>query len=290
MPPTHLLTVLLPALLLGYSTFAGPKESPSRAGRIARTPFGVVSAKPARVTLDPTNQQDKTPPPRGNFTIEGLASGERLGGSVALSNTSLLIGVYRADRPIGVADLSTGLGAGTVQAHSFSGNGWSNDSVLSPGSDGRIVINEEDVADDAFGRSVDVDDTTAITGMPGDHQAAGWAGAGAVLTRSGSGWRVSTKLVPDATQFGVDSVAGWQVGRDVAIDGGIIALGAPKASFTDSNGQHWAEAGAVLIYRATGTGWAFEAMLTSTTPDHFEQFGLSVDIDAGMLVVGNDAA
>ena len=288
MPPTHLLTVLLPALLLGYSTFAGPKQSPLRGQSMVRTPIRLMPTRPARGKLDltNTNQRDKAPPRLGNATIEGVASGERLGGSVALSNSALLIGVYRADRPIGVADLSTGLGAGTVQAHSFSGTGWPNDSVLSPGSDGRIVINEESVADDAFGRSVDIDDTTAVTGMPGDDEAAGWAGAAGVLERSGSGWRVAAKLVPDATQFGVDSVAGWQVGRDVAINGGIIALGAPKASFTDANGQHWAEAGAVLIYRATGTAWAFEAMLTSATPAHFEQFGLSVDIDAGMLVVG----
>jgi hypothetical protein len=225
-------------------------------------------------------------PRLGNAVIEGVSAGERLGGAVALSDSALLIGVYRADRPIGVSDLASGLGAGTVQAHHFSGSGWPSDSVLSPGSDGRIVIDEFTVADDAFGRSVDIDDITAVAGMPGDDEAAGWAGAGAVLQRSGSGWRVASKLVPDASLIGVNSVAGWQVGRDVAINGGIVALGAPKASFTDANGQHWAEAGAVLIYRETGTSWAFEAMITSSTPAHFEQFGLSVDIDAGMLVVG----
>lgn len=286
MAQTHLLTVLLPAVLLGPSTFAGPRPSPPRTRDLVRTPLRLLPEKPTRPIPSFNNAHTAVSPRLGSSVIEGVVAGERLGGSVALSNSSLLIGVYRADRPIGVSDNASGFGAGTVQAHQFSGTGWPHDSVLSPGSEGRIVIDEFDVADDAFGRSVDVDDTTAVTGMPGDDEAAGWAGAGAVLERSGSGWRVAAKLVPDESLLGVNSVAGWQVGRDVAIDGGIIALGAPKASFTDANGQHWAEAGAVLIYREEGTGWAFEAMLTSATPAHFEQFGLSLDIDAGMLVVG----
>ena len=220
------------------------------------------------------------------FEIEGLFPGERLGGAVAMTNEHLLIGVYRADRPIGVNDLSSGLGAGAVEARERGGNAWQLDIALSPGSAGRIVIDEVFVADDALGRSLDLQDDIGVAGMPGDDEAAGWAGAAAVLTRSGSGWRVSDKLVPDPAVLGVDSVAGWQVGRDVAIDGEWIALGAPRASFTDADGNNWAEAGAVLLYRESGNGWAYQGMLWSSTPGHFEHFGLSVAMDTGTLVVG----
>jgi len=218
--------------------------------------------------------------------IEGTAAGERLGGSLALSEEHLLIGVYRAERPLSKFDPAVGPGAGAVQVHTLSAGNWVLDGVLSPGSDGRTVIDELTVEDDALGRSVDIDEMFGIAGMPGDDQAAGWAGAGAVLIRSGSGWRVSEKLVPDAGALGVSTVAGWQVGRSVAIDGDWIALGAPRASFTDSNGVAWAEAGAVLMYRFTGTSWAFERVLISGAPSHFEHFGYAVDIDAGMLVAG----
>ncbi|MCH2136014.1 MAG: lamin tail domain-containing protein [Phycisphaerales bacterium] len=264
------------------------QRSPVRAKPRPMSPIDLLQRAPAKPAKPSFELQSNLPaaPRQGTLRIDGIVPGERLGGAVAIDDSNLLIGVYSADRPIGIADFSSGAGAGTVQAHTFSGTLWPTDDVLAPGSEGRIVIDEAEVADDAFGRSVDIDGTTAITGMPGDDQAAGWAGAGAVLERSGSGWRVASKLVPNTGQLGVNSVSGWQVGRSVAIDGDIIALGAPRASFAGKTGQQYAEAGAVLIYRRQGTGWAFEAMLTSATPGNFEQFGLSIDLDAGMLVVG----
>ncbi len=254
-----------------------------------------AAAAPDRPTMDKrakapaptlTTVAKTPPPPRGAVEIDGQEAGERLGGAVALSEEFLIIGVYRADRPVGLNDPAVGDGAGVAQIHEKSGSGWPLDSVIWPGDAGRVVIDETDVEDDALGRSVDIDEPLAVAGMPGDDEAGGWAGAAAVLFKSGAGWRVMDKIVPDAAAMAVKSVSGWQVGRSVTIEGKWIAVGAPYASFTDQFGVHWAEAGAVLIYRWSPTGWNYTEMLTSVSPSHFEHFGLSVAMDSGTLVVG----
>lgn len=115
-----------------------------------------------------------------------------------------------------------------------------------------------------FGRSVAVSGDTIVVGADG--QAPG--GAAYVYTADGAGgWDGPTLLASPA-----GAVAGF--GRDVAIDGHRIVVGAPFASN---------DAGAAYVFERTPTGWSPGTALDNPGTG---RFGLSVDVDGSRIVVG----
>jgi hypothetical protein len=71
-----------------------------------------------------------------------------------------------------------------------------------------------------------------------------------------------------------------QLGQSVAIDGSVVAAGAPR------EGETFIDEGAVYIYRKTGSAWALEQKLTPPAPEVDGWFGIALALSGDALLVG----
>ncbi|MFT4710381.1 MAG: hypothetical protein ACI8Q9_001509 [Planctomycetota bacterium] len=126
----------------------------------------------------------------------------------------------------------------------------------------------------------------AVGGNPADNSAVD-SGAAYVYVRSGSTWVLQAYLKASNTG------AGDKFGRSVAIDGDTIIVGAPfeKSDEDGVNGLQgdnslW-RAGAVYVYRRTGSTWAQEAYVKASNSAWGSAFGSTVAISADSMIVGS---
>lgn len=101
------------------------------------------------------------------------------------------------------------------------------------------------------------------------------AGEVYVYEPDGEGWTL------DVTLTASDAVDYDNFGGAVALDGDVLAVGAPATDF-----QFYHE-GAVYIFRLQGGTWVEEVKLTSGISNPDDDFGLAIDIENGRLAVGN---
>lgn len=110
-------------------------------------------------------------------------------------------------------------------------------------------------------------------------------GAVYVFTKSGGGWQNMTET---AKLTASDGAAGDSFGSSVAIQNGLIVVGAPNATV---NGD--AAEGAAYIFVKSKDGWQttskFKAKLAPSDGQRSANFGKSVDVDASTIVVGAPA-
>jgi hypothetical protein len=176
---------------------------------------------------------------------------------------------------------------------------WVYGKASNPGA-GRLPRSEleEIVAGDEFGFWMDISGDTLVVGahledssargIDGDQhdERAPGAGAAYVFRRRNHAWAQEAYLKASNTGAGDD------FGRAVAIDGDVIAVGAPfEASDAsgidgdqDSNGL--SSAGAVYVFRRSGDQWRQEAYLKPSSPRAGALFGLQVALARDVLVVG----
>jgi hypothetical protein len=128
-------------------------------------------------------------------------------------------------------------------------------------------------ANDAFGTAVGIDvsggGTFAIIGAPGagnDNNDTAY-----LFQRSGSTWI--------ERNFALDTSG--DLGRAVAIDGGMVAVGAPARAVSSIPGV-----GVVYVYQIVNNQLSFRTTLTPSNPDAFEAFGSSVAMTSSRIVVG----
>lgn len=124
--------------------------------------------------------------------------------------------------------------------------------------------------DEYFGRSLDIDDGVAVVGASGGDGMVRDTGAAYLLDAS-TGSQIA-KLTPS------DGVSRGNFGREVAIDGGLVLVGAP---FDSENGDF--SGAAYLFDAATGSELA---KLMPSQPMEDQGFGWSVAIDDGYAVIG----
>ncbi|HEX7480564.1 MAG TPA: hypothetical protein VF331_22380 [Polyangiales bacterium] len=135
-------------------------------------------------------------------------------------------------------------------------------------------------ADDEFGHAVAIDGTTAIVGTPGDDTQATDAGAASVFTFNGTSWVLQQKLLPAS-----GSSNGF-FGSAVAILGDLAVVGA----YGDPNAG--AFAGAVYVFRRSGSVWSLSQKLLAADAAATKFFGYSVAMTNDTIAVGasGDAA
>jgi hypothetical protein len=155
-------------------------------------------------------------------------------------------------------------------------------------------------AGDCFGQSVALssDGSTlavgafleASRGANPDDNSAQDAGAVYVFVRAGSGW-VQQKYIK-AANAGPDDWFGSSVA--LSADGSTLAVGAMSEDSkgtgvtADPNDNSAPAAGAVYIFKRTGTDWAQQAYLKASNTDAADQFGATVALsgDGSTLAVG----
>lgn len=98
-------------------------------------------------------------------------------------------------------------------------------------------------------------------------------GSAYVFANGGSGWAQAQKLrASDATR-------GDAFGYTVAVDGDVAVVGAPGSNNYDTRGSAY-------VFKNLGGVWTEQAKLTAAVRDYADQFGKSVGVSEGTIVVG----
>ena len=182
----------------------------------------------------------------------GAVSGDFFGSSVAISDTTVVVGA-----PSGYPFAF----AGRAYVFAKSGTGWKQIADLG-GSD--------PAARDNFGSSVAISGSTAVVGAP--------AQGAYVFTKTASGWKQTAKLTAS------DKVAADGFGISVAIAGATTVVGAVgqagRAYMFAETSSGWKQVGDVKVFPGIDTGDDFgtSAAISGTTavvgaPLHAEQAG-----------------
>ncbi len=153
-----------------------------------------------------------------------------------------------------------GLRSAALAAAVASGLSWTAAAQITP------LFAPASATGDGFGASLALDGQRLVVGASVFY-GLGWLGTQElyVHVRSPSGWTLEQILPPTASAFGAD----------VALDGERIVVGAPGDA---------GEAGAVLVYDRTPTGWVETAQLFASDAAPKQYFGSHVALEGDRLV------
>ena len=239
---------------------------------------------------------------------DAVASGDQLGSSVDLDQTTAVVGAPNdADNgsvfvfvesggsweqearlraqdgaPLDAFGSSVALSGDTLAI----GAPWTDDTAVAAGSVYVFVragtvwaeqaeLQASDVAQgDLFGSSVAIEGDTLVVGVMNEDDGGMSAGAAYVFVRNGTDWSEQAKLTAfDASPFDL-------FGRSVAISGDKVVVGAPGVDDIGS------DSGAAYLYSRSGTDWTATAKLLAHDAEPEAEFGYSASIDGDTLVVG----
>lgn len=134
----------------------------------------------------------------------------------------------------------------------------------------------DSTSDDRFGLSVSVSGDTVAAGAPG-------VSAAYVFVKPASGWTNMTqtaKLTTDTTDQ--DSGLGWSV----AVQGNTLVAGNPTGSIANNL------SGEAYVFLKPAGGWVttnmFDARLTPSDDQRFDEFGYSVAMSGQTILVGDN--
>ncbi|MBK8425525.1 MAG: FG-GAP repeat protein [Lewinellaceae bacterium] len=131
---------------------------------------------------------------------------------------------------------------------------------------------------DNFGISVSIDGSTVLVGARYDDESGSNSGAAFTFVRdfpSANNWGQTQKLLS------ADLAAGDYFGSSVAISGNNLVIG----SYLDDNAGG-NNAGSAYVFNFSGS-WTEVAKLIASDAVVADQFGISVDIDGGTVIVGS---
>ena len=220
---------------------------------------------------------------------------DSFGFSVAISGDTMVVGAMNEGSQNGnpFSDSAPNSGAAYVFIKDIDGN-WNQQAYLK-------ASNID--AHDRFGWSVAIDgdfivvgainessNALGINGNQTDNTALN-AGAAYVFSRIGNTWTQEAYIKASNTNGG--SSGGDNFGTSVAISGNIILVGAPgedsNSTGVDGNESNnsASSSGAAYIYKRSPNGvWTQEHYLKASNTDADDNFGTSVAISGGKLIVG----
>ena len=132
---------------------------------------------------------------------------------------------------------------------------------------------------DQLGRSVAAQGDVVVAGAPGDKPTGdgdpdGGEGSAYVFRFDGAAWLQEAKLTSN------HAANGDRLGESIAIDGDVIAVGAPGY-------DHFAtDTGTVYVFKRVSGVWLFQLRLTANDADAGDNFGASVAVDGDLIAVG----
>lgn len=141
------------------------------------------------------------------------------------------------------------------------------------------LLGSDSLAGDNFGWSSDISGNVAIVGAWLDDDNGPASGTAYIYRFNGSNWIEEQKLV--ASDGDMNDEFGWSV----AIEGDLAVVGAN--GYDDPN--RWT--GSVYVFRYEDPNWVQEAQLKADGVGYYwEEFGYSVDLSGGTIVVGASKA
>lgn len=185
------------------------------------------------------------------------------GASVSFSGDIVFVGAALDTTPAGSR-------AGSVYVFQKPLNGWETMSEATK-------LTASDAApNDWFGSVLSADGDYAIVGSLRDDDAGSESGSAYIFHQSESMWNEVAKLIAS------DAAPGDNFGSSVFIDGDLVVVGAPH---DDTAGG--ADAGSAYIYQRSGSTWNEVARLAPDDAASGANFGLSVSINGGVVIVGS---
>ena len=182
------------------------------------------------------------------ITASDGAFNDFFGSSVAVGSGRIVVGAYRDD--------DNGGDSGSAYIYDLDGNQLSK------------ITASDAAAGDNFGRSVAVGSGRIVVGADQDDDNGGASGSAYIFDLDGN---QLSKITAS------DGAAGDNFGRSVAVGSGRIVVG---ALFDDDNGG---SSGSAYIYDLDGNQLA---KITASDAAASDQFGLSVAVGSGRIVVG----
>lgn len=194
---------------------------------------------------------------------------DRYGVSVAAAGDTVAVSRDYAD-----INGVTNQGAVHVFERRLGGSGW--------GEAARLLASDG-TTNDFFGCDVAMSGDLLVVGAFGDDDGANSAGAAYVFERRDLG--ISNAWVEVKKLVASDPGAANRFGYAVAVDGDVVAIGAPRKD----GGGGLSEAGAVYVFERNAGGtnaWGQVAKLTASDAATNRQFGSSVSMDGDVIAVG----
>src|SRR6266540_3231667 len=189
------------------------------------------------------------------------AAGDAVGMSVAISGETVVVGAQFDD------DVA-GDNQGSAYVFARSDGVWSQQQ--------KLLASDARCCGEAFGASVAISGETVVVGAIGDDGAAGRdQGSAYVFARSGGVWTQQQKLEAS------DAAANDLFGLSVAISGETVVVGAPFDAGAAGNSQ-----GSAYVFARSGGVWSQQQKLEASDAALGDQFGFSVAVSGGTVVVG----
>ena len=199
-------------------------------------------------------------------TDDPVVRGDGFGISVAVDGDTAVVGAYQDD--------DATIGANSGSAHVFTRS-----SPADPWSWAAKLTASDAAANDEFGIAVAVDGDTIVVGA---HQNDSSKGAAYVFTwnSSNSKWEQKAKLTAS------DGATSDEFGISVAVHGETVVVGAHQSDADDQDNNE----GAAYVFIKPGSGGWIDATetakLTASDAAANDNFGISVAVDGGTVVVG----
>ena len=238
---------------------------------------------PSNSTGPPINKYQLVQVPQSKLTASLPVVNDEFGYSVAIDGDTAVVGAYHRD-----ADTKANAGAAYVFTKDSEG-AWSQAAMLTA-SDG--------AANDEFGISVAIDESTIVVGAHQDDDDGDSSGAVYVFTKPTSGWGAWDNL-PQTEKGGLtakltasDAKVEDEFGISVAVHGDTVVVGAHLENANDDDldtNNDVNDSGAVYVFtKPQGDVWATgneTAKLTASDAKVGDEFGISVAMHGETVVV-----
>ncbi|HUQ03329.1 MAG TPA: hypothetical protein VM261_12590 [Kofleriaceae bacterium] len=214
-----------------------------------------------------------------SLAASSAANGDGFGTSVDVYGDTIAVGA--PNKPDGGATPS-----GAVYVFRRTGGWFVEEAVIRApaGASGGYFGNAISLGEDRLVISAE-GDGSAVAGIsttPGTDLGAVHSGAAYVFHRSGTTWTLEAYI--KASNPGMDDA----FGRSLDLDGALLVVGAPGEASAGNDQQDNSAplAGAVYVFRRSGTAWTQEAYLKSPAPSAEDLFGESVSARRDTIAVG----
>ena len=135
---------------------------------------------------------------------------------------------------------------------------------------------------ESLGSAVAIYGNYAVVGAPKNNWICGGgtqSGKAYIFRKTGNSWAYVQDITPTASNLGVGCYQ--QYGKAVAMYDNYLVVGAPDA---DVSG--FAKAGAVFVYKLSGTTWTYLQKIVASNAADQEHFGSSLSLYGNYLAVG----
>jgi hypothetical protein len=184
-------------------------------------------------------------------------AGDFFGTSVSIDGDYALVGARTED--------TGGSDVGAAYIFKRTGTSW--------GQEAKIQASDKQ-ASDSFGSSSSISGDYAIVGAYFENTGGSRAGAAYVFKRTGASWAEEARIQAS------DKEANDLFGASISLDGDYAVVGA----YSEDTGG--ADAGAVYVFKRTGTTWTEEAKIQASDKESADSFGSWVSISGDYIVVG----